>query len=122
MIPIWAETSPTGIADWQVQLSADYNLPGMMFYCDFFARSDLNMIGEAAGRKSYNLSYIGWEYKWNLRASLKNESWTLTAYVNNIVDDRRMADWNSASTTCAFLRASIRPRVHTPSRKPSWST
>ena len=39
----------------------------------------------------YNLSYLGWEYKWNLRTGLQNDNWKLTAYVNNILDDRTLA-------------------------------
>ena len=88
--PDLAGNEPYRYPDWQIQLSADYNQPGMMNDWDFFARSDLNMIGERWS-EIYNLSYIGWEYKWNLRVGLKNESWTLTAYVNNILDDRTLA-------------------------------
>ena len=36
-------------------------------------------------------SYIGWEYKLNLRMGLEDDNWRLTAYVNNVLDDRSLA-------------------------------
>ncbi|MDE2686210.1 MAG: TonB-dependent receptor [Gammaproteobacteria bacterium] len=88
--PDLAGNEPYRYPDWQIQISADYNQPGALNNWDFFARSDLNMTGERWS-EIYNLSYIGWEYKWNLRAGLQNENWRLTAYVNNILDDRTLA-------------------------------
>ena len=88
--PDLAGNEPYRYPDWQIQLSADYNRPGMMSNWDFFARSDPNMIGERWS-EIYSLSHIGWEYKWNLRAGLQNENWRLTACVNNILDDRTLA-------------------------------
>ena len=88
--PDLAGNEPYRYPDWQVQLSADYNQPGVLNDWDFFARTDLNMTGERWS-EIYNLSYIGWEYKWNLRAGLERENWRLTAYVNNILDDRTLA-------------------------------
>ena len=88
--PDLAGNEPYRYPDWQIQISADYNTPGAFNDWDFFARSDLNMTGERWS-EIYNLSYLGWEYKWNLRAGLQNENWRLTAYVNNILDDRTLA-------------------------------
>ncbi|MCY3604242.1 MAG: TonB-dependent receptor [Gammaproteobacteria bacterium] len=88
--PDLAGNEPYRYPDWQIQLSADYNSPAAYNDWDFFARTDLNMIGERWS-EIYNLSYIGWEYKWNLRAGLERENWRLTAYVNNILDDRTLA-------------------------------
>ena len=88
--PDLAGNEPYRYPDWQVQMSADYNQPGALNDWDFFARTDLNMTGERWS-EIYNLSYIGWEYKWNLRAGLERENWRLTAYVNNILDDRTLA-------------------------------
>ena len=88
--PDLAGNEPYRYPDWQIQLSADYNSPAAYKDWDFFARTDLNMIGERWS-EIYNLSYIGWEYKWNLRVGLQQENWRLTAYVNNILDDRTLA-------------------------------
>ncbi|MCY3988955.1 MAG: TonB-dependent receptor, partial [Gammaproteobacteria bacterium] len=88
--PNLAGNEPYRYPDWQIQLSADYNSPAAFNDWDFFARTDLNMIGERWS-EIYNLSYIGWEYKWNLRAGFERENWRLTAYVNNILDDRTLA-------------------------------
>lgn len=88
--PDLAGNEPYRYPDWQIQMSADYTRPAAMNDWDFFARTDLNMIGKRWS-EIYNLSYIGWEYKWNLRAGLENENWRLTAYVNNILDDRTLA-------------------------------
>ena len=88
--PDLAGNEPYRYPDWQVQMSADYTRPAAMNDWDFFARTDLNMIGKRWS-EIYNLSYIGWEYKWNLRAGFENENWRLTAYVNNILDDRTLA-------------------------------
>ena len=88
--PDLAGNEPYRYPDWQVQLSANYNQSGVLNDWDFFARSDLNMTGKRWS-EIYNLSYIGWEYKWNLRAGLENANWRLTAYVNNILDDRTLA-------------------------------
>ena len=88
--PDLAGNQPYRYPDWQIQLSADYNSPAAFNDWDFFARTDLNMIGERWS-EIYNLSYIGWEYKWNLRLGLEQENWRLTAYVNNILDDRTLA-------------------------------
>lgn len=88
--PDLAGNEPYRYPDWQIQISADYNTPQVFNDWDFFARSDLNMTGERWS-EIYNLSYIGWEYKWNLRAGLEREDWRLTAYVNNILDDRTLA-------------------------------
>jgi len=88
--PDLAGNEPYRYPDWQIQLSADYNSPAAYNDWDFFARTDLNMIGERWS-EIYNLSYIGWEYKWNLRAGFERENWRLTAYVNNILDDRTLA-------------------------------
>jgi outer membrane receptor protein involved in Fe transport len=85
-----AGNEPYRYPDWQVQISANYNQSGVLDDWDFFARTDLNMTGERWS-EIYNLSYIGWEYKWNLRAGLQNENWRLTAYVNNILDDLTLA-------------------------------
>ncbi|MXW72985.1 MAG: TonB-dependent receptor [Gammaproteobacteria bacterium] len=85
-----AGNEPYRYPDWQIQISANYNQSGVINDWDFFARSDLNMTGERWS-EIYNLSYIGWEYKWNLRAGLENANWKLTAYVNNILDDRTLA-------------------------------
>ena len=85
-----AGNEPYRYPDWQIQISANYNQSGVLNDWDFFARSDLNMTGERWS-EIYNLSYIGWEYKWNLRAGLENANWKLTAYVNNILDDRTLA-------------------------------
>lgn len=85
-----AGNEPYRYPDWQVQISANYNQSGVLNDWDFFARTDLNMTGERWS-EIYNLSYIGWEYKWNLRAGLENANWKLTAYVNNILDDRTLA-------------------------------
>lgn len=88
--PDLAGNEPYRYPDWQIQLSANYNSPAAFNDWDFFARTDLNMIGERWS-EIYNLSYIGWEYKWNLRAGFERENWRLTAYVNNILDDRTLA-------------------------------
>ena len=88
--PDLAGNQPYRYPDWQIQISADYNTPGVFNDWDFFARSDLNATGERWS-EIYNLSYIGWEYKWNLRVGLQQENWRLTAYVNNILDDRTLA-------------------------------
>lgn len=88
--PDLAGNEPYRYPDWQVQISANYNQSGVLDDWDFFARTDLNMTGERWS-EIYNLSYIGWEYKWNLRAGLQNENWRLTAYVNNILDDLTLA-------------------------------
>ncbi len=88
--PDLAGNEPYRYPDWQIQVSADYNTPGVFNDWDFFARTDLNMTGERWS-EIYNLSYIGWEYKWNLRLGLADENWRLTAYVNNILDDRTLA-------------------------------
>ena len=57
---------------------------------DFFARADMNMTGKRWS-EIYNLSYIGWEYKLNLRTGIEDDNWKLTAYVNNVLDDRSLA-------------------------------
>ncbi|MCY4255005.1 MAG: TonB-dependent receptor [Gammaproteobacteria bacterium] len=88
--PDLAGNEPYRYPDWQVQLSVDYNRPEAFNDWDFFARSDLNMIGERWS-EIYNLSYLGWEYKWNLRAGMESGNWRLTAYVNNILDDLTLA-------------------------------
>ena len=88
--PDLAGNEPYRYPDWQIQISADYNTPQVFNDWDFFARSDLNMTGERWS-EIYNLSYIGWEYKWNLRVGLQQGNWRLTAYVNNILDDRSLA-------------------------------
>ena len=88
--PDLAGNEPYRYPDWQIQLSADYNRPGAFSGWDFFARTDLNMVGKRWS-EIYNLSYLGWEYKWNLRTGLQNDNWKLTAYVNNILDDRTLA-------------------------------
>ena len=88
--PDLAGNEPYRYPDWQIQASADYKQPDAWNGWDFFARSDLNMTGERWS-EIYNLSYLGWEYKWNLRAGLEQENWRLTAYVNNILDDRTLA-------------------------------
>ena len=88
--PDLAGNEPYRYPDWQVQVSASYKQSGILDNWDFFARSDLNMTGERWS-EIYNLSYLGWEYKWNLRAGIENENWRLTAYVNNILDDRTLA-------------------------------
>lgn len=81
---------PYRYPDWQIQLSADYQLPNVLNDWGFFARTDMNMIGKRWS-EIYNLSYIGWEHKWNLRAGLEDENWKLTAYVDNILNDRSLA-------------------------------
>ncbi|MXZ29145.1 MAG: TonB-dependent receptor [Gammaproteobacteria bacterium] len=85
-----AGNEPYRYPDWQLQVSANYNQSGVLNDWDFFARTDLNMTGERWS-EIYNLSYLGWEYKWNLRGGIANENWRLTAYVNNILDDRTLA-------------------------------
>lgn len=85
-----AGNEPYRYPDWQLRVSANYNQSGVLDDWDFFARTDLNMTGERWS-EIYNLSYLGWEYKWNPRAGLENENWRLTAYVNNILDDRTLA-------------------------------
>lgn len=81
---------PYRYPDWQLQIGADFKQPDVMNDWDFFARTDMNMIGKRWS-EIYNLSYIGWEYKWNLRMGIEDDNWRLTAYVNNILDDRSLA-------------------------------
>jgi len=88
--PDLAGNEPYRYPDWQVQLSVDYNRPQALGNWDFFARSDLNMTGKRYS-EIYNLSYLGWEYKWNLRAGLESGNLRLAAYVNNILDDLTLA-------------------------------
>lgn len=81
---------PYRYPDWQIQMSADFNQPDVFNDWGVFARADMNMTGKRWS-EIYNLSYIGWEYKLNLRAGLEDENWKLTAYVNNVLDDRSLA-------------------------------
>lgn len=81
---------PYRYPDWQIQMSADFNQPDVFNDWGVFARADMNMTGKRWS-EIYNLSYIGWEYKLNLRAGLEDENWRLTAYVNNVFDDRSLA-------------------------------
>lgn len=88
--PDLAGNEPYRYPDWQVQLSADYAQPDVFNDWGIFARADMNMTGKRWS-EIYNLSYIGWEYKLNLRAGIEDDNWKLTAYVNNVFDDRSLA-------------------------------
>lgn len=81
---------PYRYPDWQIQMSADYSQPDVFNDWGVFARADMNMTGKRWS-EIYNLSYIGWEYKLNLRAGIEDDNWKLTAYVNNVFDDRSLA-------------------------------
>lgn len=85
-----AGNEPYRYPDWQIQIGADFNQPDVLNDWDYFARADMNMTGKRWS-EIYNLSYIGWEYKLNLRMGLEDENWRLTAYVNNVLDDRSLA-------------------------------
>ena len=85
-----AGNEPYRYPDWQIQIGADFVQPDVMNDWDFFARADMNMTGKRWS-EIYNLSYIGWEYKLNLRTGIQDDNWKLTAYVNNVLDDRSLA-------------------------------
>lgn len=85
-----AGNEPYRYPDWQIQIGADFNQPDVLNDWDYFARADMNMTGKRWS-EIYNLSYIGWEYKLNLRMGLEDDNWRLTAYVNNVLDDRSLA-------------------------------
>lgn len=88
--PNLAGNEPYRYPDWQIQLGADFSQPDVLNDWDFFGRADMNMTGKRWS-EIYNLSYIGWEYKLNLRMGLEDDNWRLTAYVNNALDDRSLA-------------------------------
>ena len=82
-----AGNKPYRYPDWQLQFAADYNKPNALGDWGFFARTDMNMTGKRWS-EIYNLSYIGWEYKWNARVGIEDDNWRINAYVDNILDDR----------------------------------
>ena len=85
-----AGNKPYRYPDWQLQFAADYNKPNALGDWGFFARTDMNMTGKRWS-EIYNLSYIGWEYKWNARVGIEDDNWRINAYVDNILDDRSLA-------------------------------
>ncbi len=85
-----AGNEPYRYPDWQIQVSADYATPEVFNDWGVFFRTDMNMTGKRWS-EIYNLSYLGWEFKWNARIGIEDERSKLTAYVNNILDDRTLA-------------------------------
>ena len=88
--PDLAGNEPYRYPDWQMQFTASYAKPDVFNDWGFFARTDINMTGKRWS-EIYNLSYIGWEYKWNIRTGFEDDNWKITAYVDNLLDDRSLA-------------------------------
>lgn len=78
------------IGNWANADSGDVN---------WFLRSDMS-IESKRFVQVHNLAHTGDSYNWNLRTGIETDSWTLTFFVNNVLEDRtplvvtRLVDFN----------------------------
>lgn len=75
-----------GTSEWQFTLSTAWDDQLGSTGWDWFARADYQTESSRYAQL-HNLAETGWSRNLNLRAGVKNERYTLTAWVNNATDD-----------------------------------
>jgi outer membrane receptor protein involved in Fe transport len=71
--------------NWTASLGGTYTQPAMDDW-KYVLRSDLALTGKRWD-DIYNLAYLGWEYKWNAKVGIENETWKVMFFLDNILDD-----------------------------------